>query len=231
MPDSGASRTLALDAVAASQPTALAKMPPIQRSAKKRKLYEMKGSLRRAPGGWKLMNSSAVFPGGGQIYLTPKDRRGFPEYAATPVLRFDGKLGQDLKDMDWTGDYWLVSDQAKTVLEQVDPDAFAFQACRVELRNGSEGPRYWLCDVVRVLDALNEPESEAKIRKNDRGEKVYNMIGNELLIFKEDVIGPHHIFRMRYREPNVICDAAMMDACKAAGLKGWSFRDTSRHAF
>ncbi len=141
MTDSDASRPLGLDVALAPQPIALAKTPPSRRPAKKRKFYQMEGSLRRAPGGWKLMNSTAVFPGGGQIYHTPKDRRGFPEYAATPVLRFDGKLGQDLKDMDWTGDYWLLSDRAKTVLEQVDPDAFVFQACRVELRDGSDGPR------------------------------------------------------------------------------------------
>lgn len=167
-------------------------------------------------------------PGGGGIYRRPEGRRGFRNYATTPILRFDTRLGRAVRDMEPIGQFWLVSDRAKAVLEQVDSDAFAFLECRVELRDGSEGPRYWLCDVVRVLDALNEPESTAMIKKNDRGDKVYNMIGDEILVFKEDVVSSNHIFRMRYRESTVICDDVMRDACKTAGLKGWSFRDTTR---
>ncbi len=85
--------------------------------------------------------------------------------------------------------------------------------------------------MVRVLGALNEPASEALIRKNDRGEKVYNMMDANILIFKEVVVETNHIFRVQYYESMVICDETMKDACKAAGLKGWRFRDTSRQSF
>ncbi len=101
----------------------------------------------------------------------------------------------------------------------------------MELRDGSEGPRYWLCDVVRVLDALVDPESEVKIRTNDRGGKVYNRTANAILIFDEDVVGLCHIFRMQYHESTVIWDRTMKDACKAADFKGWSFREASSHGF
>lgn len=231
MPGSNALRPLGLVAAAESQPSASAKAPRPARSVKKRKFYEMDRVTRATAAGWEVTNEAAVSPGGGGIYRRPEGRRGFRECAAMPLLRFDSRLGRDVRDMEPIGQFWLVSDRAKRVLEQVDPDAFVFLECRVELRDGSEGPRYWLCDVVRVLDALNEPESEAKIKKNDRNEKIYTTIGNEVLIFKEDVIGSHHIFRMLYCDSTVICDDAVKDACKAAGLKGWSFRDTSRHSF
>src|SRR5277367_4173179 len=152
------------------------------------------------PGGCELMNEVALFPRGARIFQTPEGRRGFLQYTEAPLFRFDPRFGRAMTDMEPLHGFWLVSDRAKTVLEQVDPDAFVFLECRVELRDGSEGPRYWLCDVVRVLDALNEPESEARIEKNDRNEKIYTRIGNEILTFKEDIVGPYHIFRMQYRQ-------------------------------
>jgi hypothetical protein len=231
MSDTDALRPPGLVVAAASQPGAQAKGPRTGRSVKKRKFYEMDCVLLSTPAGWEVMNEAAMSPGGGGIYRRPEGRRGFRAYAAMPLLRFDTRLGRPVKDMEKIGQFWLVSDRARTVLQQVDPDAFAFLECRVEIRDGSEGPRYWLCDVVRVLDALNEPESEITIEKNDRGEKIYTRIGAEIMIFKEDVVGPRHIFRMQYRESTVICDETMKDACKEAGLKGWCFRDTSRHAF
>jgi hypothetical protein len=231
MIDSNASRPLGLVAAAPSQHSSLAKAPGTRRSAKKRKFYEMAYTNVSTPGGYELMNKPALFPAGARMFLTRKDRRGFREYTEMPLFRFDTRLGRAITDMEPIHGFWLVSDRAKTVLERVDPDAFAFLECRVELRDGSEGPRYWLCDVVRVLDALSESESEITTEKNDRGEKIYTRIGAEILLFKEDVVGPRHIFRMQYRESTVICDDTMKDACKAAGLKGWRFRDTSRHSF
>jgi hypothetical protein len=231
MPDTDTLQPLGLVAAASSQTDATAKAPRSGRSAKKRKFYEMDYVTVSTPGGYELMNKPALFPAGARMFLTPEGRRGFREYAEMPLFRFDSRLGRAIRDMEPLVGFWLVSDRAKTVLEQVDTDAFAFLECRVELRDGSEGPRYWLCDVVRVLDALNESESEMAIEKNDRGEKIYTRIGAEILLFKEDVIGARHIFRMQYRDSTVICDDTMKDTCKAAGLKGWRFRDTSRHSF
>jgi hypothetical protein len=208
-----------------------AKAPRTGRSVKKRKFYEMDYVTVSTPGGCKLINEPALFPRGARIFQTPEGRRGFRQYLEKPLFLFDTRLGRAMTDMEPLDGFWLVSSRAKIVFEQVDPDAFAFLECRVELRDGSEGPRYWLCDVVRVLDALNEAESEVRVSANDRGEKVYDMMGMEKWIFNEDIVGSHHIFRMNFHEFTIICDDALRDACKAAGLKGWSFRDTSRSSF
>jgi hypothetical protein len=53
-------------------------------------------------------------------------------------------------------------------------------------------------------------------------------LNDDTLIFKDDAVGPHHIFRMKYDVPTVICDEEMRLACKAAGLKGTSFQEVGR---
>jgi Immunity protein family (Imm11) len=47
------------------------------------------------------------------------------------------------------------------------------------------------------------------------------------LVFKEDVVGDHHVFRMMYYEANVVCDEKMKLACSAAELSGIGFQDAS----
>ena len=108
-------------------------------------------------------------------------------------------------------------------MEFVDQEAFAFLKCKVLMPDGSDGPPYWLCDVVRVLEALDEEKSAIKIRTASDGSKVYGMMGNPRLIFKEELIGSCHVFRMKFFEARVICDDDMKLACKAAGLTGLSF--------
>lgn len=45
----------------------------------------------------------------------------------------------------------------------VDPEAFAFVECDSRLADGSKGPKHFLCDVVREVDALDEEASRLKI--------------------------------------------------------------------
>jgi hypothetical protein len=44
-----------------------------------------------------------------------------------------------------------------------------------------------------------------------------------------DAVGTHHIFRMKYYEAKIICDEAMRLACKAAGLTGLRFVDSTKY--
>ena len=89
----------------------------------------------------------------------------------------------------------------------------------------------WLCEVVRVLDALDEEKTEAYykwygrqlIGVADNGTKIYRLVGTEALFFKETVVGGHHIFRVQYSPATVICDEEIRQACKSAQLTGISF--------
>ena len=165
----------------------------------------------------------------------PSDRRGFPDYPEAPRFLFDRKAGRPPFDLELMHDYWLASDRAKSVFEAADPEGFAFLACDVRLPHGDyDGPPYWLCDVVRVLDALDETRSRLKIgiredkAYRDFGKKYYELTGLGELIFREDAIGGAHVFRMAHMERTIICDQVVKDACRAARLKGIRFDDTSK---
>jgi len=75
---------------------------------------------------------------------------GFPPMPEIPRYVIHGPP----RDMEQEEFYWVVSDRMKAVLEAVDHEAFAFVKCEVRLRNGEPGPGYWLCDVMRIVDAV-----------------------------------------------------------------------------
>jgi hypothetical protein len=111
----------------------------------------------------------------------------------------------------------------KSVLTEVDPEAFAFLQCDVRSPDGKECPVRWLCDVIRVLDALDEEKSKIDIGVADDGSKVYRFFTyGERLTFKESIVGNSHVFWMKYRS-SIICDEEFRRACKSAGVKGISF--------
>jgi hypothetical protein len=140
--------------------------------------------------GFSLRNLSSV------AFTLPVEQRGFPEYPETPCFLFDKRVGTLPLDLEQFDAFWFVSDRAKAVLQTVDPSAFAFCRCKVELPQGEyNGPDYWLCDVVRALDALDEARSRVKIRRRGEpdyiytGEKLYDIAGGAELVFKQDIIG------------------------------------------
>jgi len=153
--------------------------------------------------------------------------RDFPE---APIFLADAKLGAIHLDFEVHAGYWFISDKMKSVLQEVDPEAFAFLQCHVRSPDGQERPVRWLCDVVRVLDALDEEKSEASSRWYGKqlvcvakdGSKFYSAF-HEALFFKESVVGNSHIFKMKYSPETVICNEEMRQACKLAQLSGISF--------
>ena len=119
--------------------------------------------------------------------------------------------------------YWLISGLLKTVLEGVDPEGFAFARCEVRLADEAAGPPYWLCDTLRALDALDEAESRVRIECDHV--KIYNLAGGAHLVFREDVVGSAHVFRLAHFRSVTFCDQELKEACKAARLKGIKFKE------
>jgi hypothetical protein len=206
-----------------------------QRKPRKRKFYDMSFDYNREGfPGYPLENLEVLAPDE-RVLRPPSWQRGFPQYPEAPRFLFDKKIGRQPQDLELFHSYWLVSDRTKTVFQTLDPAGFAFVACNVRLPHGDyDGPGYWLCDVIRVLDALDETQSRLKIgirddkAYRDFGKKYYSMSGGAELAFREDAIGEAHVFRMEYLQAVVICDQVMKDACKGAGLKGIKFRDASK---
>jgi hypothetical protein len=221
---------------------AMAIARPLRRSAGRRKFYWLHRRVRSRASGFRLLHGDTLFPGYGRPDATSAERSAFlkPEvplqdFPEAPVFLSDSKLGLIHWDFEVLAGYWFISDKMKTVLQTVDPEAFALLQCDVRSSDGRERPVRWLCDVVRVLDALDEEKSEASAKwygkklvcmaKN--GNKYYSPVGREALFFKESVVGRCHIFRMKYSHRTVICDEEMRLACKSALLTGLSFSVTA----
>jgi hypothetical protein len=114
----------------------------------------------------------------------------------------------------------------KSVLETTDKDAFAFLRCEVRSPGGQEAPVRWLCDVVRIIDALDEGKSAVGIGVADDGSKVYIISGRPTMVFRELVVGGCHVFRMKHYHELVVCEEDARRACKSAELTGISFHPT-----
>jgi len=206
-----------------------------RRKPRKRKFYHMSFDYGRGGmPGYLLQNLERLAPDEHGL-VTPPGQRGFRKYPEPPCFLLDKKAGRLPTDLELFHAYWLVSDRTKSVFEAVDPAGFAFLACEVRLPRGDyDGPGYWLCDVIRVLDAVDETQSRLKIgirddkAYRDFGKKYYSLAGGAELVFREDAIGDAHVFRLAYQEPTVICDQVLKDACKSAGLKGVKFKDASK---
>ncbi|MGE8451923.1 MAG: imm11 family protein [Pseudomonadales bacterium] len=154
------------------------------------------------------------------------------QYAERPHLVHVPEEGGLPRDFDVFGSIWIVSQALKDVFESVDPQGFAFAACDFTLADGSAGPRYYLCNVTRSLDALDEQASRVKIRmEHDHltGEdvKFYSVAGGATLAFKPRVVAGAHIFRQRHSGLDPVCDRVMVQALNRAPLDGVHLQDAS----
>lgn len=183
--------------------------------------------------GVKLVNEDALkYPGlivfGKPVLQSP----GFEYFTEKPRLIHDKQEGRLPRDLESYGGYWLVSDRMRQVLESVDAAAFAFVECDYALSDGSIGPRYYLCDIVRVLDALDEQASTLRVRFEkdyDTGEdvKIRSLLGPVKLVFNDEIVGSAHVFKQVCLSigAGAICDEILRQACKDAGLSGIQFQD------
>ncbi|MBO9740139.1 DUF1629 domain-containing protein [Xanthomonas axonopodis pv. begoniae] len=169
-----------------------------------------------------------------RLILRPEDG-GFPPLSEAPRLLFDSAQGPAPRDLEggFSG-YWLVSERLQQVMFAVDPAAFAFVECETRLADGKTGPRHFLCDVVREVDALDEDTSRLKIEIDDDfvNGKFYSLGGGASLAFRRDVLNGAHVFLTPFNS-FVVCDRFFKEAVHSAGIpedpgaSGISFIDAS----
>jgi hypothetical protein len=196
------------------------------RKPRKRKFFIVQSATASRASGFRLLNKSDLFIGNPPTFFPPAGRRGFRDYPVRPAFVADPKLGRLHWDLEEYSGYWFVSERMKSVLQEIDPEAFVFLACDIQSPDGTPQPPRWLCDIVRVLDALDEGRSETRNAVAKDGSKYYVFAFASRLVFKENVVGNARIFRMKFSIATIMCDAALRLACKAVGLKGTSFRPT-----
>ncbi len=188
---------------------------------KKGEFYILEPDMRRGgPGhGVVLENEKAL--------LTPPRRilwpegGGFPPLREQPRLVYDPKIGPPPQDLEGgLSGYWLVSERLWEVFREADPEGFEFVECDYRLQDGSKGPRYFLCDVVRTIDALDEENSILRIKISDDypGGKFYNFSGGAHLSFRKNVVDHAHVFRLPYSGDFVFCDRFLRDSIRKSEI-------------
>ena len=86
--------------------------------------------------------------------------------------------------------------------------------------DGSADRKVWLADVTRVLDALDETSSDVTIGGYYR---TYIMGNSRKLFFLREAVRGEHLFRMKYAEGQIICDASFRAEFKRRKLKDATF--------
>ncbi|MGN6151766.1 MAG: imm11 family protein [Lysobacteraceae bacterium] len=200
--------------------------------SRKGKFFVIEPSLwggGRGPG-IEVANEEALWPPGMNTMDPPNGDAG--QYPQKPHLVHVPELGDMPRDFEELAGIWIVSEALKHVFESVDAEGFAFAACDFTLADGSPGPQYFLCDVVRSLDALDESASRVKVRyehDHETGEdlKFYSVAGGASLAFDESVVSGAHVFRQVRIGLEPVCDRVLFDALSAAGLNGVRLRDAA----
>ncbi|MCC4600202.1 DUF1629 domain-containing protein [Xanthomonas melonis] len=156
-------------------------------------------------------NEKALRPAGRGI-IRPTDG-GFPPLKEAPRLRYDESRGRMPNDLQggFSG-YWLTSDPLKKLLESIDSEGFEFVPCDFILEDGSQGPAHYLCDVARVIDAIDEHASTVKVLTEGYSKgKYFDLTGGASLAFNKEVIASAHVFRTPYTA-DAFCDRFLRDA-------------------
>jgi len=204
-------------------------VPRVLRATKQRKFYLFGSRSVSRPAGWKLVNKAELFGDRHPLILTPPGPfdRGFRTYPVPPRFHVSTRFGRNLADFEQNGEYWLVSDRAKRVLSEISDTDFAFLACDTEVDPGKDPITLWLCDVMPMLDAVDESRSDIKTLVGENGVRVYQMFGSFSMRFHESIIGAHHAFRLQTNFGNIVVDDFFKHAIKKSGLTGLIFRDAA----
>ncbi|MCC4605893.1 DUF1629 domain-containing protein [Xanthomonas campestris pv. badrii] len=148
----------------------------------------------------------------------PGEDAGLAALKETPRLRYDSRIGDMPNDMhDGFKGYWLISELLKQVLEAADPEGFAFALCDFRLEDGTPGAPHYLCEVVRIIDAIDEEASTVKVLTGYPNGKYYRVAGGADLAFRKDMVGAAHVFRTPYTS-DAFCDQFLRDTLIAQGF-------------
>ena len=121
----------------------------------------------------------------------------------------------------------LVSDRLKELFLEIDPEAFVFAPVEMDYGNFDEpGPQFWLCDMVRLLDCVDESQSDVVYADNVPF-KYYLKIKS--MVVDEEKAGNAHAFRLKYSPLIQVVDEFFVERMKEERIKGFSFKNMMRN--
>jgi hypothetical protein len=147
---------------------------------------------------------------------------GFSPFVAPPRIVFSKKGKRPPLDFNLFGRIWLISDRFKGLLEAFDREAFEFVRTDTAYDGGTrEGPPFWFCDVIRVLDCLDEDRSTIHYQENITW-KVYAALAK--IVMRPEVVATAHVFRLRYYSGRVLVDDVFRGIVHANKVTGFIFK-------
>ncbi|WP_416391028.1 DUF1629 domain-containing protein [Alloalcanivorax xenomutans] len=121
---------------------------------------------------------------------------------------------------------WMVNGRLRELLESIDPEAFVFASIDMDYSNFDEpGPQFWLCDLVRFLDCVDEERSTIKCQEGIPMKNYIRLIDVEM---KPEIIGDAHAFRLTHSPLIQIVDDVLVDALKKEKIRAFSFKPIKR---
>jgi len=136
--------------------------PNAERKSSRRKaakFYILRDPPREWPSGREFLNQEEVCRGSGSPILSAPSpfQRGFRDYAVRPRFRVGKRLGRKPYDVERYSEYWLVSDRAKQLFDEIHASDFTYLAVDTEFDPGSEPTTYWLCILSRSWTRSTRP--------------------------------------------------------------------------
>lgn len=121
----------------------------------------------------------------------------FPNFRVRPRFFIDVPKGRAPRHLEKFGRLWMVSDSFKAVAEACDPVGLIFAEIELVLYSGAPSPKYWLCDVVRELEVVDEEKSDFKKWPHDETNWSYSFAGGKIVIDK-NAVGSAKVFRIAH---------------------------------
>lgn len=146
-------------------------------------------------------------------------------FSEPPKIAFDRRKRRgSLRDADTIMlGIWLVSDRLKELFERIDSEAFAFLRVEVDYSNFDEpGPGFWFCDIVRMLDCVDETNSIIRYQEGISWKNYIHLIDVKMV---PELVGSAHAFRLKYSTLKQIVDDVVVNAVKAEKIRGLRFID------
>lgn len=190
--------------------------PPNRRSPK---IYKITGGPSSALDGRWVNQPEIGANTHASLQITPGV--GFPEGMEFPRFEVAGTPRAKRADVySIVRNLWLVSNRAKAAFEKCDKGAFAFIQATLQSTGGVVLELdYWLCDVVRLVDALDAERSGLKLdRTGDRPQTLSALAGGEASFRAADLDGIH-FFRLATEPGTICCDETGRGAIRAASPK------------
>lgn len=133
-----------------------------------------------------------------------------------------------LPDADGLGqrDMWLISEKCRKVFLETDADAFDMAPARTVFNTAKgerDGPSYWLCDVVRFVDAMDESPEFSHPLGDGPIKRVWPNSPTKAR-FHVAAIGNAKIFRAYHAPGLIYCTAPFKEAVDAQKIKGVYFQ-------